>query len=252
MTPFFPRRRRQPDPVDRPDPKQPPAAAHGAAPGAGPGAGPGDSPTLHDVRLAQGKEQTDSWHGSWERLSDKIHGYLMRRVGGGKLPYDIEFDDFFSAVMARMLRDLPTLEVRGREEFWAWVKRIAMHQLVDLWRTHKRIKRGGGQTMQQVGDDDVDLIENARDPQPNSVSGMIRLRELESAEAECVDKIEREQWREIYVLRRRWGLSYEEIATRVGSKSADSIRVVFGRVKSRVQDCLRRRLDGYAEMLPPA
>ena len=208
-----------------------------------------DSPTLFDVRQAQSPKHADTWNGSWERLSDKVYAFLARRFDRDKIPFDVEFDDFFSAVLSRMLRDLPNLEVRGRREFWAWVKKIAANQLIDMWRRHRRLRRGGGRVAQQVDDRDVDQVEGAVDPGGMSPSGIFMVRELEGAEEQCVGKISSEQGREIYMMRRRLGLSYEEIAERVGSESADSVRATFSRVKSQVHECLRRRLDGYSEVL---
>lgn len=208
-----------------------------------------DSPTLFDVRQAQSEKHTETWNGSWERLSDKVHAFLARRFDSDKIPFDVEFDDFFSAVLSRMLRDLPNLEVRGRREFWGWVKKIAANQLIDMWRRHRRTRHGGGRITQQVDERDVDQVEAAVDPAGLTPSGIFMVRELEGAEEECVGKISNEQARKIYMMRRRLGLDYDEIAERVGSKSADSVRATFSRVKSQVHDCLRRRLDGYSDVL---
>ena len=212
-------------------------------------AGSTDSPTLFDVRQAQSPKHADTWNGSWERLSDKVYSFLARRFDRDKIPFDVEFDDFFSAVLSRMLRDLPNLEVRGRRELWAWVKKIAANQLTDMWRRHRRLRHGGGRVAQQVDDRDVDQVEGAVDPGGTSPSGIFMVRELEGAEEQCVSKVSSQQGREVYMMRRRLGLSYEEIAERIGSESPDSVRATFSRVKGQVHDCLRRRLDGYSEVL---
>lgn len=246
MSAFFRRRRKGPDsgsdskPTDgaRPPADEPEKSASSA-----------DSPTLFDVRQAQSPNHADTWNGSWERLSDKVCAFLSRRFDRDKIPFDVEFDDFFSAVLSRMLRDLPNLEVRGRREFWAWVKKIAANQLIDMWRRHRRLRHGGGRIAQQVDDCEIDVVEGAADPGGQTPSGFFMVRELEGAEEECVNKITNEQARKIYMMRRRLGLEYEEIAQRVGSESADSVRATFSRVKGQVHDCLRRRLDGYTELL---
>ena len=208
-----------------------------------------DSPTLFDVRQAQSDKHADTWNGSWERLSDKVHAFLARRFDRDKIPFDVEFDDFFSAVLSRMLRDLPKMEVRGRREFWGWVKKVAANQLVDMWRRHRRLRHGGGRVGQQINDLEVDVVEGAVDPVDQTPSGLFMAQEIEGAEEECVNKIPNEQARKIYMMRRRRGLDYVEIAREVGSDSPDSIRAMFSRVKGQVHDCLRRRLDGYSELL---
>ncbi len=246
MSAFFRRRRKGSDPKSdskRTDGAGPPAdepekSAYSA-----------DSPTLFDVRQAQSPKHAETWNGSWERLSDKVYSFLARRFDRDKIPFDVEFDDFFSAVLSRMLRDLPNLEVRGRREFWGWVKKIAANQLIDMWRRHRRLRHGGGRVAQQVDEGDNDLVAGAVDPGSLTPSGFFMVRELEGAEEECVNKITNEQARKIYMMRRRDGLDYEEIAQRVGSESADSVRATFSRVKGQVHECLRRRLDGYTELL---
>ncbi|MFT4515470.1 MAG: DNA-directed RNA polymerase specialized sigma24 family protein [Planctomycetota bacterium] len=75
---------------------------------------------------------------------------------------------------------------------------------------------------------------------------MARSREIESLEEECVQALSREESRKIYLLRRRDGMSYEDIALAVGRNKPVTVKVIFKRSRDVVLARLRNKLDGYS------
>ncbi len=198
-----------------------------------------------DVRRAQQPDGSASWQGSWQRLSERVHGFLRGKFGGARLPYDVEFDDLFAAVLVRMLRDLPRLQVGDRAEFWAWVRRLASNQIVDFWRQHGRQSSGSANVEQVQGEEGDQWLDQVCDRAAHTGGALLRARELEDAEEACARTLLNERVRAIYLLRRREELPFAEIAARVGDANADITRVTFRRAKGRVLQCLRTKLDGY-------
>ena len=231
MSPF--RRRRQPDP----DPAEDQPLEEVPFP-----------ETVFDVQQAQKADHDDQWQGSWERLSDKVFAFLRRRYGHRSLPPGVELDDLFSGVLARMLRDLPRLQVHGRDAFWGWVTRVAANQITDDWRRQKRKRRGGHLIEAEPHDEDSDSpLDAAPDAGAATPSAIARAHELEQAERECVEGLPSARARRIYEFRRLWELPYSEIAERVGDSNPSLTRATFHRAKEKVLECLRNRLDGYTE-----
>lgn len=203
--------------------------------------------TVFLVGKLRSPRNTDTWHGSWQSLSDKVYSWLKRNYRQPNLPYGTEFDDLFCSLLARMVRDLPQLEVRGRDAFWGWVKTLTEHQISDFWRRHKRQRRGGGvNPQQQTDEDNLDVLSQVPDEKSMSASMVASLGELEQAEQGCIEQLPNEEARQVYVDRRIWGLSYEEIAQKLEKKSTDAVRLMYGRIRDRIRACLREKLDGYA------
>ena len=71
--------------------------------------------TLFLVDNVKRPRNTETWHGAWERLSDKVEAMLRRSFARTSLPPGLEAEDLFCSVLAKMVQDLPGLEVRGRE-----------------------------------------------------------------------------------------------------------------------------------------
>lgn len=198
-----------------------------------------------DTLFLASSARADAGSEHWAPLSAKILGFLQS-FRHQRMPPRVDFEDFCSEVILRVLRDLPGVELRDRKSFWAWLKRVAENTLVDLIRSAQAKKRGAESALGRADDEGVPGVLDA-DPNAEPGSMVWRVRELEQAELLCVDKLPTELGRNVYLLRRQRDLPFEEIATRVGHRNAAASRYVFFRMKELVQTCLRRRLeDGYA------
>ncbi len=211
---------------------------------------PPEPDTLRDVECARRAQAEDAsaWNRSWQRLSERVQAFLRHDCAALRLPPEVEFEDLLSAVLVRMLRDLPQLRLEGRTKFWAWVRRLAKNQVADEWRRHRRQRSGGGRVQQQHDSQGIDLVAGTADRATPSASGELRALELEGSEASCVQRLDNEQARRVYVLRRS-DVSFEEIASAVGHADVNVTRVVFSRAKKKVIECLERKLDRYQPLI---
>ena len=200
-----------------------------------------ENPTVPLVReLQDGGSETE-----WTALSDKVDAFLRRAHGHGNLPNGVEFADFRQFVFVRLLAAIPTLELTSRREFWGYVKRLADNAKTDLWRRARTEKHNAGrEPTQQFSPDGADRLARQGEV-AGSPSAHARSAELEERELECVKRLTNDEAREVYLLRRREGKSYEEIAEIVGRKRAGTVKVIFHRAQKSVTKCLRGRLDGY-------
>jgi len=240
VTPFF--RRKKPN--EQPEDPRPEEVPEESPPAIDPGS------TIQHVRRAQEPDDTPEWQASWAQLSDKIYHFLHRRFARNRLPPYLDFEDLYSGVLARMLQDLPGLKFEHREAFWAWVRKATANELVSIWRRHGAQKRGGGKVIQQQTDEeDLDVLQSVDDPEAQPASVYMRVTELEDAEIDCLSQVPNKDSQQVYLLRRKDGFSFEEIAEKLGHGNAESMRVLFHRTKQKVRSCLRGKLDGYTEFI---
>lgn len=183
---------------------------------------------------------------AWVDLSAKIVFYLRTRFGNSSFPPGIEFSDFVSDTMVKVITSIDTFEHRGKDSFWKWVQTLAGNLWRDLWRRFDRDRRLGllGRGEHDVGDSDTRPPSATESAQSNeqSPTQVVRFRELERAEADCVAKLPK-QMREVYVLRRQHELSFAEISERTGGIKEVTLRSHYMRARDAVRDCLGAKVD---------
>jgi RNA polymerase sigma factor (sigma-70 family) len=224
----------------------PPGKAWSLGPGASLTVGPcrmqlgGDvaAPALlaADTRADVSAARDNAGASSWQRLSERIVELLRARFPRGTLPPALEFDDFASEVMLLVVRDLARFEPRGPGSFLAWVHTLAQNRLVDLWR-HYNARRRREPGPRQVADFDA-----LPDAAAGSGSQMLRLRELEAIEMECVAGLASDA-RTVYLMRRRDEADFDAICAQVGRVSAVAARSLFKRAREQVRECIARKAD---------
>ncbi|MFN3245000.1 MAG: RNA polymerase sigma factor [Planctomycetota bacterium] len=197
-----------------------------------------DSTLFIAQRVQEGRQQ------AWSRLAAKIDEFLGRTRNVRQLPSAYEPDDYVQEVLLKLTVEIPRMELRSRKEFWAFVRRVADNVLRDLQRLVLADKRGGGRErlLDTANPHGMDL----QDPASWSASAEFRGREIEQLEEECVGALGRDEARQVYLLRRRQGLSYEQIAEKVGRNKPGTVKVIYKRSRDVVIARLRDRLDGYA------
>ena len=80
---------------------------------------------------------------AWPVLSEKILHYLRTRFGSASFPHGVEFSDFVSDAMLKILTSIDTFEYRGKDSFWKWVQTLAGNLWRDFWRRHERDRKLG-------------------------------------------------------------------------------------------------------------
>ena len=182
---------------------------------------------------------------AWPVLSEKILYYLRTRFGSASFPHGIEFSDFVSDAMLKILTSIDTFEYRGKDSFWKWVQTLAGNLWRDFWRRHERDRKlgllGRGETPTGGEDRAPSLTEGAAS-KGETPTQIVRFRELAKAEAECVAKLPK-QMRDVYVMRRQHELSFAEISERTGVTNEATLRSHFMRARDKVRDCLGGKLD---------
>ncbi|MBL9079637.1 MAG: sigma-70 family RNA polymerase sigma factor [Planctomycetes bacterium] len=182
---------------------------------------------------------------AWIDLSAKIVFYLRTRFGNSSFPPGIEFSDFVSDTMLKILTSIATFEYRGKDSFWKWVQTLAGNLWRDFWRRHERDRKlgllGRGETPTGGEERAPSLTEGAAS-KGETPTQIVRFRELAKAEAECVAKLPK-QMRDVYVMRRQHELSFAEISERTGVTNEATLRSHFMRARDKVRDCLGGKLD---------
>ncbi len=215
-----------------PDPKNPPPPADPAAIGS----------TEFLVREVVHGEPTQAWNA----LSEKILYYLRTRFGHSSFPQGVEFSDFVSDAMLKILTSIDTFEYRGKDSFWKWVQTLAGNLWRDQWRKFDRDRRlgllGRGDHDAAGTDSRPPSVTEAAPAKGESPTQIVRYRELERAERDCVSKLPKHM-HEVYVMRRQHELSFAEISERSGGVNEATLRSHYMRARDRIRECLGSQLD---------
>jgi RNA polymerase sigma factor (sigma-70 family) len=183
---------------------------------------------------------------AWGALSAKIVHYLRTRFGNSSFPQGIEFNDFVSDVMLKILTSIETFEHRGKDSFWKWVQTLGGNLWRDLWRKFNRDRQlgllGRGDHERTDSDTRPPSVTEAAPATGESPTQIVRFRELERAERECVMKLGK-QMRDVYVLRRQHELSFAEISERMGGIKEATLRSHYMRARDQIRDCLGGKID---------
>ncbi|MFN3241837.1 MAG: RNA polymerase sigma factor [Planctomycetota bacterium] len=189
---------------------------------------------------------------AWGMLSQKCLHYLKTRFGRSSFPQGIEFTDFVSDVMLKILTSIDSFEYRGKDSFWKWVQTLAGNMWRDLWRKHNRDQKLGLLGKGDVGASGTDSrpfsIPESTPTKEETPTQIVRFRELEKAEEDCVSRLN-DQMREVYVMRRQHELSFAEISERTGGTNEATLRSHFMRARDKVRECLGAKIDALASKI---
>jgi RNA polymerase sigma factor (sigma-70 family) len=224
-----------PDP-NKPDQPQQPA----------PQAGAGGTEFL--LREVISGEKTQAWG----MLSQKCLHYLKTRFGRSSFPQGIEFGDFVSDVMLKILTSVESFEYRGKDSFWKWVQTLAGNMWRDLWHKHNRDQKlgllGRGDATPAGADTGAFSVTDTAQTKEESPTQIVRFNELAKAEAECVSKLP-DVMREVYMMRRQHELSFAEISERTGGTNEATLRSNFMRARDKVREGLGAQIDALGSKL---
>ncbi|MFK7741104.1 MAG: RNA polymerase sigma factor [Planctomycetota bacterium] len=223
------------------DPKKPQTAVpREAAPAPSEQAGAGGTEFLLQG-VAHGETQ------AWGMLSQKCLHYLKTRFGRSSFPQGIEFGDFVSDVMLKVLTSIESFEYRGKDSFWKWVQTLAGNMWRDLWRKYKRDQKLGlvARGESNAGpnpETGTFTVGEAMPTKEESPTQIVRFRELEKIEEDCVARLS-DNMREVYVMRRTHDLSFSEISKQLGDVNEATLRSHYMRARDKVRECLGSKMD---------
>ncbi len=182
---------------------------------------------------------------AWNALSEKILYYLRTRFGHSSFPQGLEFSDFVSDAMLKILTSIDTFEYRGKDSFWKWVQTLAGNLWRDYWRRFDRDRKlgllGRGDT-DRDGDSRPPSAAEAAPSKGETPTQIVRFRELERAEQDCVAKLPKHM-HDVYVMRRQQDLSFAEISEQSGGVNEATLRSHYMRARDRIKECLGKKLD---------
>lgn len=218
--------KKQPDPNPGPDPQDPSLVG-------------GTEFLVREVQEKEGQQ-------AWSVLSEKILYYLRTRFGHASFPQGVEFGDFVSDAMIKILTSIDSFEYRGKDSFWKWVQTLAGNLWRDFWRKHERDRKLGllGRGDADAGENDsrpISLTEGAKAP-GETPTQIVRFRELERAERDCVAKLPKHM-HDVYVARRQQDLSFAEISAQQGGVNEATLRSHYMRAREKIRECLGTKLD---------
>ena len=169
----------------------------------------------------------------------KLLAALDRKVGPG-LRSKLELEDIYQEVMARAVRDLPTVDFQGQDPL-GWLYQVIDRQIVDLHRFHfEAQKRAAGREVsadQPVGADDEKAMANLLVASMTTPSAVLS-RDMKLMRVfKAVEQLSEEMKNAV-----RWkyvdNLGNQEIAKRLG-KSDVATRVLLSRAIRKLQTNLR-------------
>lgn len=164
------------------------------------------------------------------RYYARVHAMVRKRMGRD-LRSAMESGDLVQEVMLNAARAIDGFEVRSHEELVAWFARVVENQV------HSARRRQGAQKRDRKRE--VSLQDLAGRPddsqaefQPADEAGppaeLAELHEEDARVREAIAELEEPQ-RRVVELRARDGLSWAEIAERVGLPSPDAARMLYVR-----------------------
>lgn len=213
-----------------------PAATPGSAPDT-----PPPPPNFEDTQFIVSQAQLDEQR-AWVQLSGKVLFFLRSRFGNVQFPPGMEFDDFASEVMLKLLADITRFVDQGKGSFWGWAYMLAQNRLNDLWRRSNRDQRLGLVGTGEPDETGSIRLDDRPDPDGESVSEIMNVREIEAAERDCAARLP-EDMRQVYLMRRMQEHSFATISAAMDGIKEVTLRSHYKRARDFVKDCIRKKID---------
>jgi RNA polymerase sigma-70 factor (ECF subfamily) len=179
----------------------------------------GSETTLLLVRARGG--DLEAVKGILVRFYPALLSFLRTRLPGWSRGY-LDAQDLAQEVCARVLDSLPRMEFRGMAPFWAYLRTISLHCVVDVARKDHGEAR-------PLSDDS-----GCHPPAPEATPSAALIREEESRAYERALECLTEERRHALLLRLELGLDFASVAQECGLPSADAARMVVHRAMGRV------------------
>jgi RNA polymerase sigma factor (sigma-70 family) len=197
-----------------------------------------------------GENQPNEWfvravagdRSSFDSLLLYFHDPLRQFIGASIAlgdAADITHDDLFQETIVAAIRGVRSIEPRGADAFFSWLKEIARNTHLNMVKAANAQKRGGGRQA-FVGNENADSAATSIlgkiagcDPAPSLI---FRRKEAIEAIAVAITKLNPEQ-RQLVDLYYKPGMTVRDIAGELG-KSEEAIRTGIHRTLNRLRDIL--------------
>jgi RNA polymerase sigma factor (sigma-70 family) len=159
------------------------------------------------------------------RYGPDLYRWTRARLNGA-VRDSIDADDLVQRALHRGISSLPRIEIRGDEAFLRYLKKIVLNEIRDEARRVRRRPRW------------EELTDDLPAQGPSALDRIIRIEEMERFRS-ALSALPAAQ-RQAVVLRFECGLRHKEIASIIGTPTANAARAVLGRGLAR----LARTLQG--------
>jgi len=160
----------------------------------------------------------------YELYKDRLRLALSRRLGPAYRGALLDSEDAVHDAILAALHSIEQFEYRGRGSFLAWLLVVAERQIVDKVRAIGAVKRGG--SANAVSLEGI----AASDATPSQVA---EGQEAEVRLRRCLDSMAPHE-RDVVMLRRYLGLSFEEISVELQMTSVGATRALLSRAQARL------------------
>jgi len=169
-------------------------------------------------------------------------GFLARVQLDRRLQSKFDASDVVQGCFLEAHRDFPRFRGENEREFLSWLRQILASTLADEVRRYQRAQRRDVRLERDL-ENDLDMSSRALDrglvASGTSPSGGAARREQGVILADALEKLPG-HYQEVLVLRHLDGLSFPEVAQRMG-RSLDSVKNLWTRALARLRDFLGAR-----------
>lgn len=175
---------------------------------------------------------------SWDRLEERLRPWMQQQLASRHIGFGYTADDVISSTFAHVYRDIAHFEVKPGSSFRKWVLSIMLNRVADLERRDRAKKRRaqGEVVIGPGGDGEGALVADQR---VHRASMIARYQEVRSDFLAALATLDGEK-RQIIELHVLGGLTFEEIAKRVGRNKAVTVRAIYNRAMDRLREQLQR------------
>ena len=197
-------------------------------------------PTVNEHELIEQAQQGDRLALGHVLLQYQTR--LLRRLAARMPPSLsrlVSAEDIVQQCYKQAFRDIATFEFRGDGSFYAWLQKIADHQLLNTVKASQAQKRGGQANLVtgNSGDSVRDLVDALAD---DVDTPSFNMRQAETAEALHVAIAELpSDYQEAVCRRYMQGETVDEIAVAMNRTPA-SVRAMINRAKHRLRETLQK------------
>jgi RNA polymerase sigma-70 factor (ECF subfamily) len=158
---------------------------------------------------------------------------LRRRIRGHE-----EVEDIVQDSLLDVFKGLDHFEMRSEGDFRDWLATIVANNIRDRFRRANSQKRGAGREQRRADLPTQALSESLFAGRAPSPSQHARAAELELRIERAIMNDLEDPFREVIILRKLCGMSYEEIAKSLGYGSTSSARALYTRAMDKLRACL--------------
>jgi RNA polymerase sigma factor (sigma-70 family) len=148
--------------------------------------------------------------------------------------------DLMQSTCREVLADLHGFDDRGAGEpaFRGWLFATARRKLIDRYRYHRRLKRGGGETVRRAGGAELEeMLRHSRSPSRDALAEEQRQLLLTAMNTLPT------HYAEVLRLAYFEGLSRDEIRARTRRSSVDAVQALLARATARLAVTMKRMMD---------